>query len=109
MSDPLVHGPALLQGNNPGSGPPPAMPNPASLKMQMGQRQSQNQTQSQSHGPFGLVGLVRYAGNRLLSLRDGRAESEREKKRSTEERMKLLAIRMQNVRFENPFLAAPSR
>ncbi|KAK4136301.1 patatin-domain-containing protein, partial [Trichocladium antarcticum] len=51
----------------------------------------------QSHGPFGLVGLVRYAGNRLLSLRDGRAESERETKRSTEERMKLLAIRMQNA------------
>lgn len=48
-------------------------------------------------GPSPLTRLLRYANNRVLSWRDGLSETEREVKRRIEERMQILAARMQNV------------
>ncbi|KAK4100409.1 patatin-domain-containing protein [Parathielavia hyrcaniae] len=49
------------------------------------------------HGPSNLSRLVQSAGNVVLSWRDGLSSSEREAKRRREERMQILAARMEHA------------
>lgn len=80
MSDLLVQGPSALRVAVPGDGRP------------AGKKQAQKHVAFQP-----LVKIIRDTGNLVLSWRDGLSESEREGKARMEERMQILAARMQNA------------
>ena len=70
---------------------------PVSPKTKTSKDQQQQQQKQKQHGPSPLSKVIKYASNTVLSWRDGLSESEREQKREREERMDILAARMQNV------------
>lgn len=84
-----IHGPSLLQVNDGQDAiSQPALPSALKKK---GKPKKPVLVQP-------LTRVIRDASNILLSLRDGMTESEREGRRRVEERMQILAARMQNVR-----------
>ncbi|KAK4124326.1 patatin-domain-containing protein [Parathielavia appendiculata] len=58
---------------------------------------SRRKKKHHGHGPSHVSRLVQSAGNVVLSWRDGLSWSEREERRKKEERMQILAARMQNA------------
>ncbi len=91
MTDLLVHGPPAIRVNSGGDGK--LRPSPHSSASSLKKR-----SHPQKHAEFQpLSKIIRDAGNLVLSLRDGLTESERESRRRNEERMQILAARMQNV------------
>jgi TAG lipase / steryl ester hydrolase / phospholipase A2 / LPA acyltransferase len=90
MTDLLVHGPPAIRVTTAGDGRLKAQ---TPCAPSLGKRQ-----EPQKRVAFQpLAKIIRDTGNLVLSWRDGLTESEREDKARVEERMQILAIRMQNV------------
>ncbi|KAK0625534.1 acyl transferase/acyl hydrolase/lysophospholipase [Bombardia bombarda] len=91
MSNLLLHILSLIRVNS-GADEKPNAPTKSTTPTIKKRNKAQAHATSQP-----LSKIIRYAGNFLLSWRDGLTESERENKRWTEERMQILAARMQNA------------
>jgi TAG lipase / steryl ester hydrolase / phospholipase A2 / LPA acyltransferase len=90
MSDLLVQGPPAIRVITAGDG---RLKTATQCAPSAGKKQG-----SQKHVAFQpLVRIIRDTGNLILSWRDGLNESERQDKTRAEERMQILAARMQNV------------
>jgi TAG lipase / steryl ester hydrolase / phospholipase A2 / LPA acyltransferase len=103
MPDLLLHGPPVIRLN---SGPDNKLklasqpPTPASKK---------KNKQTQRYSVLQPVSkIIRDASNYMLSWRDGLNGSEREDRRRAEERMQILAARMQNVSWPESLRACLS-
>ncbi|KAK4208155.1 putative lipase [Rhypophila decipiens] len=93
MQNLIVHGPSLFGINNGQD----AKPRHGSYQQAL---PSMLKKKGKSHTPLlaqPLSRAIRDASNVLLSWRDGTTESEREDRRRVEERMQILAARMQNA------------
>jgi len=91
MNDLLVQGPPAIRLTAAGDG---QLKTPAHFAPLGGK----TTPKSRKHVTFHpLAKILRDTGNRVLSWRDGLTESEREEKARVEERMQILAARMQNV------------
>jgi len=91
MTDLLVQGPLAIRVTTTGDGRMKAPIQGASSGKKKPKQQKQVTFQP-------LTKIIRNTGNLVLSWRDGLTESEREDKARVEERMQILAARMQNVR-----------
>ncbi|KAK0724667.1 acyl transferase/acyl hydrolase/lysophospholipase [Lasiosphaeris hirsuta] len=92
MTDLFVHGPPAIRVSNTSD---------SKLKLSTQVSTSsfkKKQSKPQKHVTFQpLTRIIRDTGNLVLSWRDGLTESEREDKRRVEERMQILAARMENA------------
>ncbi|KAK3690302.1 acyl transferase/acyl hydrolase/lysophospholipase [Podospora appendiculata] len=91
MSDLLRCGPPVIRVN---SGGDPKFKSPAPLETSALKKRNRTQKRATIQP---VSRIVRDVGNVFLSWRDGLTESEREHQRRTEERMQILAARMQNA------------
>ncbi|KAK4457164.1 acyl transferase/acyl hydrolase/lysophospholipase [Cladorrhinum samala] len=92
MTDLFVHGPPAIRVNVGDDGKPKS-----SKKVDL-QKPKHKKSQTHMKAPIQpLTQILRTASSLVLSWRDGLTESEREDKRRTEERMQILAARMQNA------------
>ncbi|KAK3361979.1 acyl transferase/acyl hydrolase/lysophospholipase [Lasiosphaeria ovina] len=92
MTDLLIHGPPVIRVS---SGADGKLKTPVEASTSASTLKKKKKTQ---HAPVQpLTKVVRDASSILLSWRDGLTESERESKRRTEERMQILAARMQGA------------
>lgn len=90
MTDLLVQGPPSIRVSTTGDG---------RLKTPTQGTSSAKKLKPQKQVTFQpLAKIIRDTGNLVLSWRDGLTQSEREDKARVEERMQILAARMQNVR-----------
>lgn len=101
MTDLLVQGPPAIRVTTTGDSRLKAT---TQCAPSAGKKQGQ-----QKHAFQPLARIIRDTGNLVLSWRDGLNESEREDKARAEERMQILAARMQNVGFLVARLPAGSR
>ncbi|KAK5659194.1 hypothetical protein OQA88_1285 [Cercophora sp. LCS_1] len=90
MTDLLIHGPSAIR-----AGP---APNGQLKASSHGIASAKKKLKPQKQVTFQpLARIIRDTGNLVLSWRDGLTESEREDKQRVEERMQILAARMQNA------------
>jgi len=94
MTNIMLHGPPLIRLNSSQDGTlkPPGQPLASASK-----KKSKSQKAAVLQPLSSAVRGLRDASNVLLSWRDGMTESEREDRRRAEQRMQILAARMQNV------------